>query len=54
MINHLQEVVDPIDIFIKFLDLIVITVPPALPVSMAMGVIYAIDKLKDKSIFCIE
>jgi cation-transporting ATPase 13A3/4/5 len=42
MINKLSEVVAPIDIFIKFLDLIVITVPPALPVSMAFGVIYAV------------
>lgn len=54
MIKTLSEVVDPVDIFVKFLDLIVITVPPALPVSMAFGVIYAIEKLKDKMIFCIE
>lgn len=54
MIKRLSEVVDPLSIFLKFLDLIVITVPPALPVSMAFGVIYAINKLKDKSIFCIE
>lgn len=53
MIPHLSEVVAPVDIFVKFLDLIVITVPPALPVSMAFGVIYAIGKLKDKMIFCI-
>lgn len=53
MIDHLSKVVAPFDIFIKFLDLIVITVPPALPVSMAFGVIYAIEKLKNKSIFCI-
>lgn len=45
MIKHLQSVAGPIDIFIKFLDLIAITVPPALPVSMAFGVIYAIEKL---------
>lgn len=54
MIKKLSEVVTSLDIFIKFLDLIVITVPPALPVSMAFGVIYAIEKLKSKSIFCIE
>jgi len=53
MIKHLQQVVKGEDIFLKFLDLIVITVPPALPVSMAFGVIYAIEKLKAKSIFCI-
>lgn len=54
MIPKLQEVITPLDLFIKFLDLITITVPPALPVSMAFGVIYAIEKLKKKSIFCIE
>jgi len=54
MIPKLQEVITPHDLVIKFLDLITITVPPALPVSMAFGVIYAIEKLKKKSIFCIE
>ena len=54
MIPKLQEVITPLDLVIKFLDLITITVPPALPVSMAFGVIYAIEKLKKKSIFCIE
>lgn len=42
MIDHLSEVVPPVGIFLKILDIIVITVPPALPVSMAFGVIYAI------------
>jgi len=54
MIDHLSEVVPPVNIFLKILDIIVITVPPALPVSMAFGVIYAVDKLKNKSIFCID
>lgn len=54
MIDHLSEVVPAVGIFLKVLDIIVITVPPALPVSMAFGVIYAIEKLKDKSIFCID
>jgi cation-transporting P-type ATPase 13A2 len=53
MIPTLQETVTGVDLFVKFLDLITITVPPALPVSMAFGVIYAIEKLKKKSIFCI-
>jgi len=39
---------------LKFLDLIAITVPPALPVSMAFGILSAIDKLKDIKIFCID
>lgn len=54
MINHLSQVVDGKTIFMKFLDLIVITVPPALPISMAFGVINAIKKLKDIKLFCID
>jgi cation-transporting ATPase 13A3/4/5 len=40
-------------LFQKFIDLILITVPPSLPVSMTFGIIYAIERLKEKSIFCI-
>lgn len=36
------------------MDLIAITVPPILPICMTCGIIYAIEKLKDKSIFCID
>lgn len=54
MIKHLSQVVEPVDIFKKFLDLIVITVPPALPISMAFGVINAIKKLKEIKLFCID
>lgn len=39
---------------VKFLDLITITVPPGLPVSMTFGIIFALEKLKDKQIFCIS
>ena len=42
MIPKLRDAVDGLDLFIKFLDLITITVPPALPISMTAGVIYAI------------
>lgn len=41
------------DLVQKFFDLITITVPPALPVSMTFGIIYAIDRLETKNIFCI-
>ena len=41
------------DIIVKFVDLILIAVPPALPVSMTFGIIYAIEKLSKKAIFCI-
>ena len=41
------------DIIIKFIDLVLIAVPPALPVSMTFGIIYALERLQKKKIFCI-
>jgi magnesium-transporting ATPase (P-type) len=41
------------DLVQKFFDLITITVPPSLPVSMTFGIIYAIDRLETRKIFCI-
>ena len=42
------------DLILKFLDMITITVPPGLPISMTFGIIYAVDKMKKKQIFCIS
>ena len=42
------------DIILKILDLITVTVPPGLPISMTFGIIYAVDKMKKKQIFCIS
>lgn len=45
----------PADIMIdKSLDLITITVPPALPATMSVGVAFAIQRLKRSKIFCIS
>jgi cation-transporting P-type ATPase 13A2 len=41
------------DLVMKFFDLITITVPPSLPISMTFGIIYAIQRLEEKKIFCI-
>jgi cation-transporting ATPase 13A3/4/5 len=38
----------------KSLDLITITVPPALPATMSVGVAFAISRLKKSKIFCIS
>jgi cation-transporting ATPase 13A2 len=54
LIIKLYDIVEAQDMIIKFLDLITITVPPGLPVSMTFGIIFAIEKLKDKDIFCIS
>lgn len=34
------------------MDLITVTIPPGLPVSMTLGIIYAVEKLKKKNIYC--
>jgi P-type E1-E2 ATPase len=38
----------------RSLDLITITVPPALPAAMTVGTVFAINRLKNKKIFCIS
>lgn len=38
----------------RSLDLITITVPPALPAAMTIGTIFALNRLKKKNIFCIS
>lgn len=38
----------------RSLDLITITVPPALPAAMTVGTVFAINRLKKQRIFCIS
>ena len=38
----------------KSLDLITITVPPALPAAMSVGSAFALQRLKKSKIFCIS
>ena len=38
----------------RSLSLITITVPPALPAAMSCGIVFAINRLKKKDIFCIS
>jgi len=42
LIIKLHAVVEVHDLIVKFLDLITITVPPGLPVSMTFGIIFAL------------
>lgn len=39
---------------INSLDLITITVPPALPTCLSIGVSFALSRLSKKNIFCIS
>ena len=45
---------DPYDMILNSLEIITITVPPALPTALAIGVTFAIERLKKKEIFCIS
>lgn len=38
----------------RFFDLITITVPPALPAAMSMGVMFALRRLKRNQVYCIS
>lgn len=42
------------DILLKSLDLITIVIPPALPMAMTIGVIFAQARLKKSNIYCIS
>lgn len=54
LIFKLKGLIDTYDLVVKFLDLITVTVPPGLPVSMTFGIVHAVQKLKNKNIFCIS
>lgn len=42
------------EVIIKALDLVTITVPPALPAAMSAGIVFALARLKRNQIFCID
>lgn len=50
----LEQDIDTADIVDRSLDLITITVPPALPAAMTVGTAFAIARLKKRKIFCIS
>lgn len=54
LISKLKDFVEPNDLALKFFDLITITVPPGLPASMSVGIVYSLNKLQKKNIFCIS
>lgn len=45
---------DTFEIVLKCLDLITITVPPALPACMSIGINFAVRRLKKDQIYCIS
>ncbi|XP_017655112.1 probable cation-transporting ATPase 13A3 isoform X2 [Nannospalax galili] len=54
IINSILNKEEVGEIIIKSLDIITITVPPALPAAMTAGIVYAQRRLKKVGIFCIS
>ncbi|KAM9315825.1 polyamine-transporting ATPase 13A3 [Gastrophryne carolinensis] len=54
IINSILQEVPANIIIIESLDIITITVPPALPAAMTAGILYAQKRLKKIGIFCIS
>ncbi|NXM65578.1 AT133 ATPase, partial [Serilophus lunatus] len=54
IINSILNEVSAHTIIIESLDIITITVPPALPAAMTAGIVYAQRRLKKIGIFCIS
>ncbi|XP_075058359.1 polyamine-transporting ATPase 13A3 isoform X2 [Mixophyes fleayi] len=54
IINSILNKVPASTIIIESLDIITITVPPALPAAMTAGIVYAQRRLKNLGIFCIS
>ena len=45
----------PVSVLVdRTLDLLTVTVPPALPAAMSCGIVFAISRLKKQNIFCIS
>ena len=45
----------PVSVLVdRTLDLLTVTVPPALPAAMSCGIVFAIGRLKKQNIFCIS
>jgi cation-transporting P-type ATPase 13A2 len=45
--------VPPAQIILRGLDLYTIAIPPALPIALTIGVVFAVSRLKDAQISCI-
>jgi len=41
-------------ILLRFVDLVTVAVPPALPVAMTIGTSFALSRLKQRRVFCIS
>ncbi|KAI0224541.1 hypothetical protein L0F63_006932 [Massospora cicadina] len=53
MVGLISLRMSPSLIVSRTLDLFTVTIPPALPATMSVGVSFALSRLKDKGVFCI-
>ncbi|XP_063864679.1 polyamine-transporting ATPase 13A3-like isoform X3 [Scylla paramamosain] len=54
VITKVMRDLSPSSIALDSLDLITIVIPPALPMAMTVGILYALQRLKKQKIFCIS
>ncbi|XP_060533248.1 polyamine-transporting ATPase 13A3-like isoform X2 [Cylas formicarius] len=54
VVSKISRNIAPLEIAIKALDIITIVIPPALPAAMTVGKLYALNRLKNNKIFCIN
>ena len=54
LISLLNNEAETEEIVMKCLDMITVTVPPALPACMTVGIQFALSRLKKKQIYCIS
>lgn len=54
IVSFVREGAEPKDIVMKCLDMITVTIPPALPTCMSIGIGFALTRLRRKNIFCIS
>jgi cation-transporting P-type ATPase 13A2 len=41
------------ELIIRFLDVYTVAIPPALPISLTVGIVFAVDRLKKQRISCV-
>ncbi|XP_076256726.1 polyamine-transporting ATPase 13A3-like [Rhynchophorus ferrugineus] len=54
IVSKASRQIGALDITLKALDIITIVIPPALPAAMTVGKLYALQRLKNHKIFCIN
>lgn len=54
IVMFIREDAETKEIVLKCLDMITVTIPPALPTCMSIGIGFALTRLKKKNIFCIS